>query len=119
MNDARGSQLRQVTTGSSGGDDVGSDAYTDRGIHTDGPSLQEGDDPQTKFFCSLGLHDEAYSKDDVLVNPALFAGQQVHLGVRMRITALETESPTMAMKRHHSGYLAYGRRSSSMYWSWL
>ena len=115
-NNTRGSQLRQVTTGSSGGDDVGFAAYTDRGIRTDGPSLQEGDDPQIKFFCSLGLHDEAYSKDDVLVNPTLFTGQQVPSGVRMRITALETESPTMAMKRHHSGY---GRRSSSEYWSWL
>ena len=114
-NKTRGSQLRQVTSGSFGGDDVDSGSHTDRGIHTDEPSLQDRDDAQTKFFCSLGLHDEGFSKDDVLVNQSLFAGQNVASGVRMRVTALETESPTIAMKRRHSRYLSNGRRSSSNY----
>ena len=116
-NKTRGSQLRQVTNGSFGGDDVESKSRADRGIHTDEPSLQERDDAQPKFFCSLGLHDEGFSKDDVLVNQSLFAGQNVASGVRMRVTALETESPTMAMKRGQSGYFSYGRRSSSNYHS--
>ena len=115
-NTLRASQFRQGTTGSfalnhTTGSEPERDAQT---LHTDETSPWiEHHASLEKVICTLGLHDEAFAKDDVLVNPSLFAGQNVVVGTRMRIMALEMESPTMHPRRRSSGRPSQGSRTSS------
>ena len=48
-----------------------------------------------RLLCSLAIHDESFSKDDVLINLALFHGSDVKAGTLMQLTALKGSIETI------------------------
>lgn len=53
---------------------------------------------QVTLACTLGVHDEAFSKEEVLVNSSLFPPGSLAIGTALRITALEADSPSRSFK---------------------
>ncbi|MCJ1460195.1 GATOR complex protein depdc5 [Mycoblastus sanguinarius] len=93
-----GSHLRQVSTGSS--EIVENDAATSSEEDLAPEQTQKSQDPEMpnraslKRLCILSVHDEATSRDDVLVNMTLFNVGDLHLGDLMQLTALRGNSTT-------------------------
>lgn len=58
------------------------------------------------IVCTLGIHDELFSKDEVLLNFSLFDTSRIAVGTPIRMTALEADSPSRSSKH-------YGARGSS------
>jgi len=77
-------------------------------------------DPQSLHItvvCSLGVHDEAFSTEDILVSPSVFKPKKVSIGTPMRIVAPMSESPdsSSSFRRHGNGgrFGAPSKRSSA------
>ena len=72
--------------------------------------------PHITVVCSLGVHDEAFSTDDVLVSPSVFKPKKVPIGTPMRLVAPVSDSPesSSSFRRHGKGgrFSAPSRRSS-------
>ena len=66
------------------------------------------------LVCSLGTHDESFAKNDVLVNNSMFPLQSISSGTKLRIVALEADSPDTRFKRHGKGgrFGPFGRHTS-------
>ena len=65
--------------------------------------------------CTLGVHDDAFSKLDVLVNAAALPSTNIQPGTRLRIATHDVESPRQSFKRRHSEHGRPGqhRRNSA------
>ena len=59
---------------------TGSSTTSHGAVHADEP---------VRLLCSLSIHDENFSKEDVLMNLALFHGSHVKAGTLMQLTALK------------------------------
>jgi len=109
------SQLRYVSTRSPSDDDApGSVRETAQSpIHSD----VDPPGPHITVICSLGVHDEAFSTDDVLLSPSIFQPKKVPIGTPMRIIAPVADSPdsSSSFRRHGKGgrFAAPSRRSST------
>ncbi|KAL9120248.1 MAG: hypothetical protein Q9187_003197 [Circinaria calcarea] len=95
----RGSQLYRVSTGntdetSSIAEVTGatSEAGTDEHGRLDHQKLAEGESFPASLVCSLGVHDEGFSKEDALLDVSLFPEGTVNVGDYIRIVACDTDS---------------------------
>ena len=84
------SHLRQMSTGSSitlqgavRADD------TVLGPHVSSAVSQENAGVPVRLLCSLSIHDENFSKEDVILNLAIFHERDVKVGTLMQLTALK------------------------------
>lgn len=109
------SQLRYVSTRSpSDGDARASARETAQSpIHSD----VDPPGPHITVICSLGVHDAAFSTDDVLVSPSIFQPKKIPIGTPMRIVAPVADSPdsSSSFRRHGKGgrFAPPSRRSSA------
>lgn len=66
--------------------------------------------------CTLGVHDEAFSKEEILVNPAIFPKDSIPKpGIRLKIVPEELTSPRATLIRQNSDHvnsLSFKRSSS-------
>ena len=71
------------------------------------------DYPQTRIW-TLGVHDEAFSKADVLINGPLFPLGHLATGAKLKITSANVNSPRHLFRSHSSGQREgiFGRRMS-------
>ena len=110
----KASHLRQVSHGSpESGDEA--EIFEPGGSTMHGqPSPMDGGSLPLALVCTLGIHDEAFSKDHVLVNPSIFVERRVPLGTCLQIISLEVDSPRLNYKRYDSDEhgFADGRRLS-------
>lgn len=86
----RASHLRQVSTGSSTTfhSAVQADVTVPR-AHVDSTAPQAKPRPLVRLLCSLSVHDENFSSEDVVLNLAHFPGSDVTIGTLMQLTALK------------------------------
>ena len=108
--ESRGSQLDQVSIGNSDG--IGANAEVIGGankVGVGGHGRFEDSKPvgvesfSTSLVCSLGVHEEAFSKEDALLDVSLFPQGTVRVGDHIRIVACETGSPFHGIRRHEIG----------------
>ena len=66
------------------------------------------------LVCTLGIHDEAFSRAEVLINGACFPQWHVATGSRMKIIATNAEFPPRVFRSHSNGQHQgiFGRRMS-------
>ncbi|MCJ1250296.1 vacuolar membrane-associated protein iml1 [Trapelia coarctata] len=109
------SQLRYVSARSPSDD--GARASVRENISSPVHSDIDPQSPHITVVCSLGVHDEAFSTDDVLVSPSLFKPKKVPIGTPMRIVAPVADSPdsSSSFRRHGKGgrFGPPSRRSSA------
>ena len=74
----------------------------------------ESEEASSHLVASIGIHDEAFSKEDALLNVQFFPSGAITTGDRVRIVALNTDSPTNGFKHPKDGYHSArnSRRSS-------
>lgn len=96
----RASHLRQMSTGNS--------TTFDGAVHADDTAPREhvaSTAPQAnaglseRLLCSLSIHDEGFSKEDIVINLALFHNRDVKVGTLMQLTGLRGNIETTV----HSG----------------
>ncbi|KAF6232680.1 hypothetical protein HO173_009119 [Letharia columbiana] len=92
----RASHLRHMSTGSSTtfhgaghADDTAPGAH----IGSTAPKAESG--VSVRLLCSLSVHDENLSTEDVVINSALFHGNEVKAGTLMQLTALKGNVETI------------------------
>ena len=84
------SHLRHMSTGSS--TTIHSPVHADRKVpevHVVSTAPQAKSGVSVPFLCSLSVHDENFSRDDFVMNLALFHGSDVKAGTLMQLTALK------------------------------
>ena len=69
------------------------------------PSVNQVTDPDDgnpplSLVCTLGIHDNGFSKDEILVNASLFPFGEIPVGSPMQLLTLEQESPSGSFKRN-------------------
>jgi hypothetical protein len=107
----KSSHLRQVSNGSS------SDGSTIQSALQDAVQENVSDIGATLTVpiprtCTLHLHDDAFSKVEVLVNPQVFPSWKIKVGTRIRIAAIEDGSPQRG-SRKLGGESRHARRQPS------
>ncbi|MCJ1280685.1 vacuolar membrane-associated protein iml1 [Xylographa opegraphella] len=63
-------------------------------------TLQDTQHPPISLVCILGIHDDGFSTDDILLNASLFPSGSLPLGTPMQLRALEAESPNRSFKQN-------------------
>lgn len=78
------------------------------------PKLVGADGFSASLVCSLGVHEEAFSKEDALLDISLFPEGAVNIGDHIRIVTYETASPLHGNQRYKSGqqHATHNQRSS-------
>ena len=69
-----------------------SEAGTDEHGRLEHQNLVEGESFPASLVCSLGVHEEAFSKEDALLDVSLFPNGTVNVGDHIRIVACDTDS---------------------------
>ncbi|MCJ1477617.1 vacuolar membrane-associated protein iml1 [Lambiella insularis] len=100
----QGSRLRHANSRDEGGSDPLKREYSTS--PRSNVFAQAATDLHVSLVCTLGIHDEAFSKEEVLVNLTLFDPGSLAVGTPIRMTALEADSPRRSFKH-------YGARGSS------
>ncbi|KAL9136729.1 MAG: hypothetical protein Q9175_002065 [Cornicularia normoerica] len=92
----RASHLRRMSTGSSTTFHGAVNAVdTVPGVHVVSTASKAKPGVSVRLSCSLSIHDESFSKEDVVVNLALFHGSDVRPGTLMQLTALKGSIETI------------------------
>ncbi|MCJ1404520.1 vacuolar membrane-associated protein iml1 [Xylographa trunciseda] len=98
----QGSQLRNVSSG------IDSEAHAQADDKDSEETLASGQTvpwdtqhPPINLVCTLGIHDDSFSKHEVLLNASLFPLGGIPVGTPVQLRALETESPSRSFK--HNG----------------
>ena len=106
------SNLRQVSNGASSGDDTIQNALQDavqEHLSDAGESLIT----PTPRVCTLGFHDDSFSKLEALVNSRVFPSWNVGAGTKIRIVALGEESARHRSRKHGESQYSSGRQRAS------
>ena len=72
---------------------------------------QDVQHPPTSLVCTLGIHDDGFSTDEILLNASVFPVGGIPIGASVQLLALETESPSRSFKQNGI-YDMRSRRSS-------
>lgn len=69
------------------------------GAHVVSAVPEANPEPSERLLCSLAIHDENFSKEDVVINLALFHDSNVKAGTLMQLTALKENIETTVHSR--------------------
>ncbi|MCJ1435606.1 vacuolar membrane-associated protein iml1 [Xylographa pallens] len=111
--DYQGSQLRYVSSRNDSGTFVEADGKESSepasGNHT---IPQDTPHPPISLVCTLGIHDDGFSPDEILLNVALFPLGGIPAGTPMQLLAWESESPNRSFKQNGSNDMRSMRPST-------
>lgn len=109
----KSSHLRQVSNGDS--IQHGIEGAVQDAVRDPISVLTEVPEPPSPITCTLGIHDEAFSKLDVLVNSSKFPSCDLSPGTRLRVVSLDVDSPRHTLKHYGSAShgAGTGRRMST------
>ncbi|MCJ1390928.1 vacuolar membrane-associated protein iml1 [Xylographa bjoerkii] len=110
----QGSQLRYVSSRHDSGAGVSTDDKESNEAPSNGQyntrDTQDTQHPPISLVCTLGIHDDGFSKDEVLLNASLFPLGGIPVGTPVQLLALKTQSPSRSFKHNGTDDL---RRPSS------
>ncbi|MCJ1383834.1 vacuolar membrane-associated protein iml1 [Xylographa soralifera] len=109
----QGSQLRDVSSRNISGAfvEVDGKGSNERPI-SDHTIPRDSQHPPISLVCTLGIHDDGFSTDEILLNASLFPLGGIPVGTPVKLLALETESPSRSFKQNETNDIRSRRPSA-------